>query len=393
MEPRYLLVLPFALLAAACFSQPQRLLVSNYFGNSVAFWDSARPRGAITAQRLRGALGYAIGPDYSLYVCSELENEVLRFDLYSGRFRGVFAKDGLAHPTAICFHAGKAYIASFESSSIGEYDRRTGALLRVFVAPKSGGLDGPDVGTTFGPDGNLYVPSFNNDRILRFDGHTGEYLGDFVAAGSGGMRQPRTILWRPDGYIYVTSDIGNKVIRYEAGTGRFKDTFISAGSGGLDGASGMAFGNDGALYVTSWRNNLVLRFDGRTGKFLGIAADATGGTSGPTFVGLLDQPALRSIRTSRSTLRGGESCTAVITLSGKAVVGGSVVELSTDNQAVAVPGEVRIDGGRTRTLVKVYTACIDTRTTCRITARIGDRKQTCSLMVRPPKRAKHARSD
>jgi len=47
------------------------------------------------------------------------------------------------------------------------------------VAPGSGGLNGADNGTIFGPDGNLYVPSYYGNRVLRYNGTTGAYMDAF----------------------------------------------------------------------------------------------------------------------------------------------------------------------------------------------------------------------
>ena len=153
------------------------------------------------------------------------------------------------------------------------------------MASGSGGLNGPDAGATFGPDGNFYIPSYWTGRILSYDGATGDFIGVFAQ----GIPRPRDLVFRPDGYLYVTSESGNRVDRFDA-AGALVDTFIAAGSGGLDGATGLEFDDDGFVYVGSAQNNQVLKYDATDGSFVGIHID--GGPLGmnyPTFLTIVDE--------------------------------------------------------------------------------------------------------
>lgn len=269
----------FGLNVPPCFGD--ELIVSSYFGNSVKRFDPKTGEflGAYSGGELKGPLGMTLGPDGSLYVCSESNNSIVRFDLQSHAFKDVFASGGsLDHPTSITFRdSTEALVANFEDSTIARFGSKgfEGRLTQSGFA----GLSGPDVGTVVGPDGILYVPGFYSNAIYRFDPRTGAYIDTFIAPKKGGLTQPRTILFR-QGMVWVSSDNGNKVLRFTP-DGGFIDTFVKSGSGGLKGASGMAFlGN--SLLVTSWRNNKVLEYSEADGHF--IRPLISNGLSGPTFI-------------------------------------------------------------------------------------------------------------
>ena len=61
-------------------------------------------------------------------------------------------------------------VSSRFTDQVLRYDLASGAFLGVFAS--GGGLDNP-VGLTFGPDGNLYVASGETDQVLRYDGTSG----------------------------------------------------------------------------------------------------------------------------------------------------------------------------------------------------------------------------
>jgi streptogramin lyase len=64
------------------------------------------------------------------------------------------------------------FVGSGGNDSILRHDLHRSATS-VFVAPKSGGLDGP-AGMAFGDDGFLYVASRNTKEILRYDAKDGQ---------------------------------------------------------------------------------------------------------------------------------------------------------------------------------------------------------------------------
>lgn len=277
----------FATLTLSSFglaSGPE-LWVGSYFGDTIQRYDLATGNaiGTVGTGKLDGTLGMSLGSDGAVYVCSELTGSVEKFD-QSGTWESRFLN--ASSPTGIAFDKlGNAFVSQFDLDSVAKFSP-SGTNLGTFVSPGSGGLDGPDLGITFGPDGEFYVPSFYGGDVMKYDHATGAFLGKFIPAGSGGLTQPRQMLWR-DGKVYVSSDNGSKVLRYDGTTGAFIDTFVAAGSGGLNGATGLAFSGD-SLYVTSWKNNRVLRYDASTGAFQG--AFVVSGLNGPVSLLVVPEP-------------------------------------------------------------------------------------------------------
>ncbi len=266
------------------------LLVSSFFSNAITRYDTTTSSvvGTYTGGTVSGALGMRVGPDGLLYVCSETNNSIQRFNTVTHAYVDtIISGANLNGPTGITFDASNnILVGNFNGDTVTKYSP-TGTFISTFVTAGSGGINGPDVGITIGPDGKLYVPSFDSNSVLRYNASTGAFIDTFIPAGGAGlMSQPRTILFR-DNKVWITSDNGNKVLRYGL-DGTFIDTFVTAGSGGLSGASGMVFGDDGLLYISSWRNNRIIKYSMTDGSFAGNAI--TSGLSGPTYIMMVPEP-------------------------------------------------------------------------------------------------------
>lgn len=272
------------------------LLVSGYTPNAVFRYDAV-PGDFIdtldSAGGISGPLGLTRGPDGRLYVASERNDSVLRFETGSGDFVDAFipaGTGGLSEPAAIVFgpdrtgdDASDLYVSSFDGDSVLVFDGVDGGFVEVFVTSGSGGLNGPDAGMTFGPDGHLYVPSYWSNQVLRYDGATGGFIDVFIGAGVGGLARPRTVVFTPGGDVLVTAETTDRVVRCDATTGAFIDIPIT-----LAGPTGMALDSNGWLYVASIDDNAVYRYDGAGGGAKVVVAPGEGGLATPTFVLLVE---------------------------------------------------------------------------------------------------------
>lgn len=264
------------------------LWVSGFSSDAIHRYDQATGAYLSNHTPVPGAQSIHRGPDRLLYVCAEKTDQVLRF--LRGRYVDAFVWDdpltpqnetgGLDGPTAAVFGPdGNLYVASFNDDRVLRYDGATGQFMNVFVAPSSGGLDGPDAGMVFGPDGHLYVPSFNSNRVVRYDGTTGLLIDVFIRAQSG-LRNPRMLCFRPNGDLLVSSWGTDEILRYDS-TGALLGTFLT-----FRDPTGFAFSpHDGDIYVTSDRSDKVVRFDGTSGVRIGLVIPSgAGGLSGATYL-------------------------------------------------------------------------------------------------------------
>jgi hypothetical protein len=178
---------------------------------------------------------------------------------------------------------GNLYVASSDTKQILEYQGPAapspGAFVRVFATVSStvstiGGLDWE----AFGPDGDLYVAANTTTgagQINRYDGSTGAPIGSgvFIAPGSGGLEGPRQFFFDSTGTnLYVTSKPPvsqtvpptGQVLRYQGPNGQnpgaFVETYISAGQANLQIAIGLAQDTAGNLYVSDRDTANVTRF-------------------------------------------------------------------------------------------------------------------------------------
>ncbi|MBL8760627.1 MAG: hypothetical protein JNL50_04925 [Phycisphaerae bacterium] len=262
------------------------LLVCNFNSDSVTRYDLATGDYLGTldpAANIDGPLCARLGPDGFLYVASEGNNKVVRYNPNTWTYKDTFISgNGLTQPTGLTWDKnGDLLISSFDADSILKFDGTTGAPKGTLVTPAQGTLNGPDNGTIVGPDGALWVPSFWNNRVIRYNADSGATLGQFASVG-----RPRVMEFR-DNSMFITSETNNSVRKYDINTGQYLGNFVASGSGGLTTPIGMAFTPD-ILYVTS-SNNKVLKYDAASGAFLG---QFTGDHLDlPTFVTVVPSPA------------------------------------------------------------------------------------------------------
>ena len=268
------------------------LSVSSYFGDVIHLFDpdTGEPIGEVTG--LDGPQTVEVGPDGDWIACSELQNAIVRIDPVSYAVTGTVVADdpetlddetgGLLGPDAATFGSdGHLYVSSFETDAVLRYTA-AGVFVDVFVAPKAGGLNGPDLGLGFDPDGALVVPGWYSDRVHRYDPATGEPLTDLVPDGAG-LGAPREVRFDRSGVAYVTGFDSDGVLRVDV-SGTITELVP------LNGAAGMAIDEDrGVMYVSSGADDQVHAYDLATGYYLGelMAHEAI---DGATAVELLRVP-------------------------------------------------------------------------------------------------------
>ncbi|MBK8285490.1 MAG: NHL repeat-containing protein [Ahniella sp.] len=261
---------------------PTRTLVSGYFNNNVLVYDACAGSliGALdTANRISGPQTITARPDGLIYVVSENNGRILRYDRNSLAFVDVFVETGTSfRPISSAVNAaGDVYVAGFEGDSVRLYDGRTGALKSTPVAARAGGLDGPEVGMQIGPDGLLYIPSYATNSVLRYDPASGT-ISTFIAANAGGLRRPRGLVFEGNGNVLVGGEGSNQILRFNA-SGAYQGVFA-----GVTAPAGMKLTDDGRLLVTS--GNSVRIFNASSAASLGVVfqPESSGGMNGATNV-------------------------------------------------------------------------------------------------------------
>lgn len=244
----------------------------------------------------------------SLLVGNTESRDVVRYDLASGEYRGVFIPAGtgglLAPDDFTLGPDGLLYLTSGAADAspgqgVLRFDPRTGNFVDHFTKfPDGQNRFIRPYGAAFGADGRLYVASFRTDEILRFDGYTGNFI-DVFARGLGeadGLNGPNDLLFTPDGKLLVTTQgsvaardgtgkiayrFPSQILEYDPQSGAHRvfatpgprdDTTPPSGSSSL---LGLAAAADGAgVLVTDFSNGL-LHF-AYSGELLSVASTRIG---------------------------------------------------------------------------------------------------------------------
>lgn len=262
------------------------------------------------------------------FISSQATNQLMVYST-TGTFGGV-VRDVLKPAASQIGYGGDLFLASAGSGDVLRFDGFTGAYKGIFIAAGTGGMTtpsapgiGPDglfyVGDTtlnqelrFDPEGNyidvladhasglteplmqvfddtsMFICSKQTDSILRYELRTNRFMGEFVPPGGGGLSKPVGLAIGPDNRLYASSSGTSAVLRWDLKTGEFVDAFVPPGTAGLSDPRAVRFGGPNTnLYVVSSGNNRVLEFDRQTGAFVRVVADGTadglGGSRGLTF--------------------------------------------------------------------------------------------------------------
>jgi hypothetical protein len=152
---------------------------------------SGAPQHVLPAGVIPFPRGFASVDDGTIYLASgigpdgEGENSIAVFNACGTRLASRFITDDSVSPLDLVIAPNGNIIVSSEFpfrapdavTSIREYDRSTGSLVRVF-APPAGVVFRQPRGLRFGPDGHLYCVA--RDNVLAFDFGDGRFLDSVV---------------------------------------------------------------------------------------------------------------------------------------------------------------------------------------------------------------------
>jgi sugar lactone lactonase YvrE len=232
--------------AAACTA---RILASSYNGDNVYVYDActgAFERLLDDQNRINGPQAVILGPDDLIYVVSEENQRILRYDAETLAFRDTFITlPANTNPTGIAIGGGKVYVCGYRSDDVRRYDLTTGAFEATVVPANSAVLNGPDNGMIFGPDGRLYIPGYDNSVVVAYDPRNGQ-TSSFIASRAGGLRNTRGILFESNGNVLVASENSLQILRYSSA-----GAFIGVFAENFGRAAGMNFLPDGSIAVAT----------------------------------------------------------------------------------------------------------------------------------------------
>lgn len=258
----------------------QLMLISAYWSNNVYVFNACNGeflQPLDSEGRILGAQATRIGQDGLLYVASEKNGKILRYDPNTLAYIDEFAADTLINePTGLAFGPdGNLYVASFSDDRVFKLNGSTGQLMGVFAT----GIDGPDAGMVFGPDGNLYVPAFDGNNISVLNGQS----GNTVKTITGGLRNPRVVTFEPDSNRFLVSIWGAGTIARYNGSGVLESTITKS----FPKVTGLAHRKDGTLFAISDNAGFARPVNPVTGV-IGNDFTASAGISGATFISFID---------------------------------------------------------------------------------------------------------
>jgi hypothetical protein len=152
----------------------------------------------------------------------------------------------------------------------------------------------------------------------------------------------------------------------------------------LDDSTGLnVFGNFHSIpytpYLSSRSTGFKLYIDGKL-----IASDKVT-YSLPSTLPVGPPVALKSIALGASSVNGGSTLQAVVSLVATAPEGGEVVTLASDNAAASVPASVTVPAGQSALSFTVFTRIVTSDATAVITATAGSVTKSATLTVTAPR--------
>jgi DNA-binding beta-propeller fold protein YncE len=266
------------------------LFVSSYRTGRVHVFDATTGAPIGVVEGVDGAQTVVLDAAGGWVACAELKNQVVRIDPETLSVTGALVADdpetaedetgGLKNPDAAIFGPdGRLYVSSFETDQVLRYEA-DGTFVDVFVAAGAGGLDGPDIGLAFAPDGRFLVPGWYSHRVHAYDPVTGAHTGDLLGPDQG-LENPRQIAFDASGRMHTSAWASGGVLRTDPATGETV-TLVT-----VPRATGMFLDEArGELLVANDGEDAVRVFDLETGADRGVRVTSTE-IDGATAIGLL----------------------------------------------------------------------------------------------------------
>ncbi|MGB8604636.1 hypothetical protein [Bradyrhizobium sp.] len=210
-----------------------------------------------------------------LLVASQFDHTVREYDRTTGAFVRV-AASALGDPLGVVIGLdGNLLVSDGQTNQVKRYDSGTGAFIDVFASTNLAGPTGMTI-----HQGVLYVTNSNPPQgVQKFDATTGVNTGNFVPSLA--YPSPRDVKVNPaNNRLYVLYYNAATVETFDLTTmasfGLLMPAGSPIGSGGLYTPSAMAFGPDGNLYISggTFGGNLgVRRYNPTTGAFIDFFAN------------------------------------------------------------------------------------------------------------------------
>ena len=163
-------------------------------------------------------------------------------------------------------------MASFADARVVRLEA-DGTYVDDAVTAGQGGLDGPDIGMRFGPDGDLYVPSWYDGAVYAY----GDDSRTVVAPGT--WSGPRGIVWDDAGALLVAMNGDSAVLRVDGDATAVLEPRRP---------DGIAWLGD-RLLVASGATNKVQAWDSAAGTLDGVLLDDPA-IDGATSISVLELP-------------------------------------------------------------------------------------------------------
>ncbi|MHC4093334.1 MAG: 6-bladed beta-propeller [Planctomycetota bacterium] len=225
--------------------------------------------GQAPAAKLVAPTDVAVGDDGVLFVLDTDARAVHRFDL-TGRRHEMLGADHLTLPAALCWGAGRLFVADAQAGALFTWSPQRGWQRFDRDPPqRPAGL------VYVEPVRTLYVSDLAARTIRAYD--LGGRLVNTFDSGQARLGSPTHLAYHPAVGLLVSDSLGARVVRFDA-EGRFLGAIGSPGdgSGNLSLPKGVAVDSQGHVYVVDARFENVQVFDPQGRILMAFGGEGTG---------------------------------------------------------------------------------------------------------------------